>query len=86
MFQKPPKLNSIVKKTNKGGNMRNIGSAMLFFGIGSIVLNFIDMQFVILAWIDMWGPTVGWVIKGALIIVGAILFFVSGKKEETQAA
>lgn len=67
--------------------MRNIGSAMLFFGIGSIVLNFINMQFIILAWIDMWGPTVGWVIKGALILVGAILFFASGKKEEkTQAA
>jgi len=65
--------------------MRNIGSTLLFFGIGSIVLNYIDMQFIILSWIDMWGPTVGWIIKGAMILVGAILFFAS-RKEEAQAA
>lgn len=66
--------------------MRNIGSTLLFFGIGSIVLNFINMEFIILSWIDMWGPTVGWAIKGAMIVVGGILFFASGKKEETQTA
>jgi len=65
--------------------MRNIGSTLLFFGIGSIVLNFMNMEFIVLSWIDMWGPAVGWAIKGAMILVGAILFFAGGK-EEAQAA
>lgn len=65
--------------------MRNIGSTMLFFGIGSIVLNFVNMEFIVLSWIDMWGPTIGWAIKGALIVVGAILFFVAGSREEEAA-
>ena len=66
--------------------MRNTGSTLLFLGIGSIVLNYINMQFIILSWIDMWGPTVGWAIRGAMILVGAILFLAGGKKEEAQAA
>ncbi|MEJ2142457.1 MAG: hypothetical protein P8Y24_08910 [Gammaproteobacteria bacterium] len=66
--------------------MKELGSAMLFFGIGSIVLNLINLEFIILAWIDMWGPTVGWVIKGALIVVGALLYFSSGNKEEAEEA
>ncbi len=38
--------------------MKSIGGAMFFFGVGSIVLYFLSMEFVILAWIDIWGPTV----------------------------
>lgn len=65
--------------------MKELGSAMLFFGIGSIVLNMIGLEFIILAWIDMWGPTVGWIIKVALIVVGALLYLTSGKEAEEAA-
>lgn len=59
--------------------MRRIGSTMLFFGIGSIVLGFVNMQFIILSWVDMWGPEIGWAIKGALIVGGAALWFLGGR-------
>ena len=61
--------------------MRKLGGTLFFFGVGSVVLYFLNMEFIILAWIDLWGPTIGWVIRGALIIVGAILWLM-GRKEE----
>ena len=52
--------------------MKNAGSLLLFLGIGTIVLNLAGYEFAILSWIDNWGETAGWVIRGAMIAVGAI--------------
>jgi len=49
---------------------------MFFFGIGSVALYFIEVEFIVLMWVDMWGPTVGWVIRGALIAVGGALWLI----------
>ncbi len=65
--------------------MKKLGGYLMFFGIGSIVLSFLNMQFIILSWIDTWGSSVGWGIRIALIVGGAALFLV-GKKNETAAA
>ena len=62
--------------------MKGLGGTMVFFGVGSIILYFLNMEFVILAWIDMWGPTVGWVIRGALVVVGAILWMIGKGPED----
>jgi hypothetical protein len=67
-------------KTNTQ-TMKKLGGTLFFFGVGSIVLYFLGMQFIILAWIDLWGSTIGWMIRAALIIVGAILWLI-GRKEE----
>lgn len=56
--------------------MKSIGSTLLFFGIGSIVLNVVGYEFVILSWIDFWGETTGWTIRAVMIVAGAGLFFV----------
>ncbi len=64
--------------------MRKIGSYMVFFGLFAIVLNFFDRVPSILMWIYSWGDTTAWVIKLALVVVGAILFFVGGKPEELE--
>ena len=61
--------------------MKKLGGTLFFFGVGSTVLYFLGMQFIILAWIDLWGSTIGWMIRGALIIAGAILWLI-GRKEE----
>lgn len=63
--------------------MKKLGGTMFFFGVGSAVLYFVNLEFMILAWIDMWGPTIGWTIRGALAVVGAILWLV-GNSTETQ--
>jgi hypothetical protein len=55
----------------------SFGKWLLFFGIGSLVLNLISMEFIILAWIDLWGPETGWLIRMGMIGVGAILWIAS---------
>lgn len=64
--------------------MRKIGSYMVFFGLFAIVLNFIDRVPTILMWIYSWGDTTAWIIKIALVVVGAILFIMGGKTEGTE--
>lgn len=68
--------------------MKNFGSLLLLLGIGSIVLNVVEYEFILLMWVDYWGETVGWAIRGGMIIVGAGLYFLSpsGEQEEDDVA
>lgn len=65
--------------------MKTIGGYMFIFGIGSIALHFFNMEFVILSWIDTWGPTVGWAIRGGLAIVGAALWLICNSQASATA-
>lgn len=64
--------------------MKSIGMYMAIAGIASIVLHFLGRNLVILMWIDMWGETMGWVIRIGFIVVGAILFFTMPSHEEEE--
>jgi hypothetical protein len=55
--------------------MRSIGSVLIFLGAGSAVLHFIGYEFKLLMWIDNWGDTIGWCIRGALVAVGGGMIF-----------
>jgi hypothetical protein len=61
--------------------MKSIGGYLFFFGLGSIVLDFFNMQFMLLAWIDMWGPTVGWAIRIGLVLAGGVVWLLGRNKE-----
>jgi len=50
--------------------MRSLGIWLIIFAIGSVLLPRIGLQFIFVAWIDMWGPTIGWAIRGAMAVVG----------------
>lgn len=67
--------------------MKSFGSLLLFFGIGSIVLNFVGYEFTLLGWIDNWGETVGWAIRGGMIVLGGALYFLApaGDADEETA-
>ena len=52
------------------------GGFMALVGVISTILYFVGYNLKILMWVDLWGPTVGWVIRGGLIVGGAALFFV----------
>ena len=52
---------------------------MFFFGVGSIILSFLNMEFIVLAWIDSWGPAVGWIIRIALAVVGGGLWLLGNR-------
>ena len=55
---------------------------MFFFGVGSAVLYFLNMEFIVLMWIDLWGPTVGWVIRVLLTVVGGVLWLLGNAAED----
>ena len=63
--------------------MKTIGMYMAIAGIASIVLHFLNMNLRILMWIDMWGPTTGWLIRGGLVLIGAALFVMGPAEEES---
>jgi len=64
--------------------MKNIGGMMVLFGAGSFVLGLIGYEFSLLAWVDNWGTAVGYVIRGALIVIGGTLWLMGDKAESGQ--
>lgn len=62
--------------------MKSIGSFMVIIGVLAIVLNFFDRVPKILVWIYKWGEGVAWIIKIALVVVGAVLYLAGNKSEE----
>ena len=57
---------------------------MIFFGLGTIILNLFNYEFRILSWIYNWGEGVAWAIKIGLVILGAVLYFVGGSGESEE--
>ena len=64
--------------------MKSIGGYMFFFGIGSIILSFLNMEFMLLSWIDNWGVSVGWSIRIGLTVAGGALWLI-GRKQAAAA-
>ncbi len=64
--------------------MKSAGVWLMVFGFGSIVLNFLGFEFRILSWVDSWGASVGWGIRGALAVVGVVLFFLASRGAQAQ--
>ena len=56
----------------------------MLLGAGSFILNMLGMQFTLIMWIDNWGPTVGLIIRIAMIIVGAGLWFAAMRQESAE--
>lgn len=66
--------------------MKNIGILLLLGGAGSFALNLIGYEISLLMWIDMWGETVGWAIRGAMVVVGGLLIFLGMRSEASEGA
>lgn len=62
--------------------MRMFGFYLMLIGALSILLHFLDLNFIFLKWINQWGPSNGWLIRGGIILSGAILWFLGKKREE----
>jgi hypothetical protein len=60
--------------------MRGFGYTLLLFAIGSALLPLVGVQFILMMWVDMWGTTIGWVIRGAMAVLGIVLVVV-GEEE-----
>lgn len=66
--------------------MKSIGGLMFLLGLGSFVLHFMNMEFKLLSWVDHWGAGTGVGIRIALIVVGAILWWIGNKNEKAAPA
>lgn len=62
--------------------LSGFGGAAALFGLVSIVLSFFNYNLRILMWIDLWGETMGWVIRISLIVVGLAVYFLLNVPEE----
>ncbi|WP_291869358.1 hypothetical protein [Maribacter sp.] len=51
-------------------------------GIISILLSIFNYNIRLLAWVDLWGNTMGWVIRILLIVGGGALYWFFGSTEE----
>ncbi|MEZ4970249.1 MAG: hypothetical protein R2814_11470 [Flavobacteriaceae bacterium] len=58
------------------------GLVLAAMGIISMVLSIFNYNIRLLAWIDIWGNTAGWIIRVLLILVGGALFFLFGRDSE----
>ena len=66
--------------------MQSVGGFLVLMGAGSFVLHFLNMEFILLGWVDNWGPMVGTCIRVGLIVVGGILWLLgkqAGKKQSS---
>tara|TARA_R110000751_G_scaffold214264_2_gene317750 strand:- start:425 stop:637 length:213 start_codon:yes stop_codon:yes gene_type:complete len=66
----------IKSKLGKGGLL------LAALGIMSIVLSFFNYNIRLLSWIDIWGNTMGWIIRILLIAGGGALFFLFGNEND----
>ena len=61
--------------------VRLFGTALLLIGAASLLLPFIGLNFLFLAWIGNWGTTVSWLIRFGLVALGALLYFMHREKD-----
>lgn len=63
--------------------MRFLGTIFIVVGLLSAGVYFLKMNFIFLQWIDNWGSNIAWGIRGAMVLVGIILY-VAGKPTEEE--
>ena len=63
--------------------MRFLGSVLIILGVVSAAVSFLDMEFIFLTWINTWGETIGWTIRGGFVLLGVILY-IAGKPADEE--
>ncbi len=63
--------------------MRSWGLTIIVLAVLSAALPYAGMQFIFLTWVDNWGTTIGWIIRGGLILVGVAMFLLDRTSKRT---
>ena len=66
--------------------MASWGFTLIIIGIGSFLLNMAGMEFMLLAWVDNWGSTVGTAIRVGVAVLGAAMIGIDFARKKGQAA
>ncbi|MBC7848706.1 MAG: hypothetical protein H7Y31_03165 [Chitinophagaceae bacterium] len=64
--------------------MKSIGSILFILGAVASILGLIGRDSIILRWMNDLGETVSWIIKIGLMVLGATLYIIGGKKESAD--
>ncbi|KAA2218804.1 hypothetical protein [Maribacter flavus] len=60
------------------------GLVLAAMGIISALLSIFNYNIRLLAWIDIWGSTMGWILRIVLVIAGGALFFLFGREKAEE--
>lgn len=71
-------MENMKSKLGKGGLI------LAAMGVMSILLSIFNYNIRLLAWVDLWGNTMGWVIRILLILGGGALFFFYGDYNDEE--
>jgi len=55
-------------------HMKKLGLFLAIFGFLFSILTLIGFNSILVTWIDLWGESFGWAIRGASILVGTLLY------------
>jgi hypothetical protein len=66
--------------------MQGIGSLLVLLGAGSFVLRLVNIDFMLVSWVDRWGPGAGNGIRVGMIVIGAVLWYLGRPKAESPPA
>jgi hypothetical protein len=66
--------------------MLGFGGFLVLMGAGSFVLHLINMEFMLVSWVDNLGTAVGNGIRIAKIVVGGILWLLGSNSAESPQA
>lgn len=65
--------------------MKSWGFTLILFAVLSVVLPYIGLQLIFMIWVDHWGLTIGWVIRGVLAAIG-IGLVVAGSRAHARSS
>jgi len=54
--------------------MKELGLGLFLLGLLSLILPSFGLKHMLLTWIDQWGVTVAWAIRGGITLLGLVLY------------
>lgn len=54
--------------------MKELGLGLFLIGLVSLILPFLGVKFMFLAWIEQWGATTSLLIRGGTMLLGLLLW------------
>ena len=61
--------------------MKELGLGLFLIGLVSLVLPLLGMKLVFLTWVEQWGTTVSWVIRGGVTLLGLVLYLATRNRD-----
>jgi hypothetical protein len=61
--------------------MKELGLGLFIVGLLSLALPFLGLKSMLLGWVDQWGTTVSYAIRGGITLLGLILYLTNRHRD-----